>query len=127
MTTLYRPISRKGRTAALEGAITDSRDRSEFVLLTNLALNESDAGRFIDYLMKRDLYVDSLLKTTPEVFGNMTGECLLREALILDRLERERKETIEKMDDLSKNRKTLRRYISHFPFPLATHFFKRTV
>jgi hypothetical protein len=104
----------------------DSRDRNKFVLLTNLALNESDIDKFIDYLMKRDPYIDSLLKNIPEVFGNMTDECLLRETLILDRLERERKETIEKMDSLSKNRKALRRYISHFPFPPTMNFSKRT-
>ena len=52
-------------------------------------------------------------------------EYLLRETLILERLENERKETIKKMDKLSKNRQAVRGYTSKFPLPPPSAFFSK--
>ena len=93
----------------------DLREREDFIALTKVALKEEDPDKFVEYLMKRDTYIGSLLKSDPEMFGDMAKECLLREALILGRLENERKETIEKMDRLSKNWKAVRKYAAQFP------------
>ena len=93
----------------------DLREREDFITLTKAALKEEDPDKFVEYLMKRDPYIGSLLKNDPEMFGDMAEECLLRETLILGRLENERKETIEKMDRLSKNRKAVRKYAAQFP------------
>jgi hypothetical protein len=100
-------------------------EREDFILLTKTALNEKDPDKFVECLMKRDPYIGSLLKNTPEIFGDMAEECLLKETLILGRLEDERKETIEKMDRLSKNRKAVRRYASQFPLPPPLTFFNK--
>jgi hypothetical protein len=101
----------------------DLREIEKFVMLTQTALNEPDPDKFIEYLLKRDLYIGYLLKNDPQIFGGMVEEYLLRETLILKRLEDERKETVEKMDKLSKNRKAIRRYTSQFPLPPTPTFF----
>ena len=59
------------------------------------------------------------------MFGDMAEEYLLRETLILRRLEDERKETIEKMDRLSKNGKAVRKYASQFPLLPTPTFFNK--
>jgi hypothetical protein len=97
----------------------------KFVMLTQTALNEPDPDRFIEYLLKRDPYIGYLLKNDPQIFGSMVEEYLFRETLILKKLEDERKETIEKMDKLSKNRKAVRRYASQFPLPPTPMFFNK--
>jgi hypothetical protein len=103
----------------------DPQERENFVMLTQKALNEPDPDKFIEYLLKRDLYVGRLLKTDPQIFGGMAEEYLLRETLILERLENERKETIEKMDKLSKSRKAVKRYASKFPLLPTPAFFNK--
>ena len=97
----------------------------KFVMFTQMALNEPDPDKFIEYLLKRDPYIGYLLRIDPQIFGGMAGEYLLRETLILERLENERKETIKKMDRLSKNRKAVRRYASQFPLPPTPTFFNK--
>lgn len=101
----------------------DLREMEKFVMLTQTALNEPDPDKFIEYLLKRDPYIGYLLKNDPQTFGGMVEEYLLRETLILKRLEDERKETVGKMDKLSKNRKAIRRYTSQFPLPPTPTFF----
>jgi hypothetical protein len=101
------------------------QERENFIALTNAALNEEDSDKFVEYLMKRDLYISGLLKNDPEIFGDMAEECLLRETLILGRLENERKETFEKMDRLSKNVKAVRRYTAQFPLPPTPSFLNK--
>jgi hypothetical protein len=103
----------------------DPEERDDFILLTTMALNEKDPDTFVEYLMKRDPYIGCLLKNAPQVFGNMAEECLSRETLILEKLESERKETIEKLDRLSKNRKAVQRYSSQFPLPPLPTFFNK--
>jgi hypothetical protein len=103
----------------------DPQEMETFVMLTQNALNQRDPDKFIGYLLKRDLYIGYLLKNDPQIFGGMVEEYLLRETLILKRLEDERKETIEKMDKLSKNRKAVRRYTSQFPLPPTPTFFHK--
>jgi len=94
-------------------------------MLTQTALNEPDPDKFVEYLLKRDPYIGHLLKTNPQVFGGMAEEYLCRETLILDRLEKERRETITKIDKLSKNGKAVRRYSSSFPLPPTPTFFNK--
>jgi hypothetical protein len=103
----------------------DPEKREDFIMLTALALNEKDPDTFVEYLMKRDPYIGCLLKNTPQVFGDMAEKCLFRETLILKKLESERKETIEKVDRLSKKRKAVRRYSSQFPLPPLPTFFNK--
>jgi len=103
----------------------DLQERENFIILTQTALNEPDPDKFIEYLLKRDPCIGYLLKNDPEIFGGMAEEYLLRETLILKRLESERKETIEKMDRLSKNRKAVRRYSSQFPLPPLPTLFNK--
>lgn len=103
----------------------DPQEREKFVLLTQTALNEPDPDKFVECLLKRDPYIGRLLKIDPRIFGGMAEEYLLRETLILERLENERKETIEKMDKLSKNRKAVRGYTSKFPLPPPSAFFSK--
>jgi hypothetical protein len=103
----------------------DLREREEFITLTKAALEEEDPDRFVEFLMKRDPYISSLLKNDPEMFGDMAEECLLREDLILGRLENERKETIEKMDRLSKNWKAVRKYAAQFPLMPTPSFLNK--
>ena len=104
----------------------DPKEREKFVMLTQTALNEPDPDKFVEYLLKRDPCIGHLLKTNPQIFGGMAEEYLLRETLILERLENERKETIKKMDKLSKNRKAVRRYASKFPLLPTPAFFNKT-
>jgi hypothetical protein len=101
------------------------REIEKFIMLTQTALNEPDPDKFIEYLLKRDPYIGYLIKNDPRIFGSMEEEYLLRETLILRRLEGERKETIEKLDKLSKNRKAVRRYTSQFPLPPIPTFFNK--
>jgi hypothetical protein len=101
------------------------QERENFITLTNAALNEEDPNKFVEYLMKRDSYISSLLKNDPKIFGDMAEECLLRETLILGRLENEKKETFEKMDRLSKNMKAVRRYAAQFPLPPTLNFLNK--
>ena len=103
----------------------DQQELEKFVMLTQTALNEPDPDKFIEYLLKRDPYIGYLVKNDPQIFGGMVEEYLLRETLILKRLEDERKETIEKMDKLSKNRKAVRKYASQFPLPPTPTFFNK--
>jgi hypothetical protein len=103
----------------------DSQEIERFIVLTQTALNEPDPDKFVEYLLKRDPYIGCLLKTNPQIFGGMLDEYLLRETLILKRLKDERKETIEKMDKLSKNRKAIRRYTSQFPLLPTPAFFNK--
>jgi hypothetical protein len=103
----------------------DPEERDEFIMLTAMALNEKDPDTFVKYLMKRDPYIGCLLKNAPQVFGDMTEECLVRETLILEKLESERKETIEKVDRLSKKQKAVRKYSSQFPLPPLPTFFNK--
>jgi hypothetical protein len=103
----------------------DPQERENFVMLTTMAVNEEDPDTFVKYLMKRDPYIGCLLKNAPQVFGDMTEECLVRETLILEKLESERKETIEKLDRLSKKRKAVRKYSSQFPLPPPPTFFNK--
>ncbi len=102
------------------------QEREEFVMLTQTALNEPDPDKFVDCLLKRNPYIGRLLKIDPQIFGGMAEEYLIRETLILERLEKERRDTIEKMDNLSKNKKAIRRYTSHFPLPPTPNFIKKT-
>lgn len=102
------------------------QEREEFVMLTQTALNEPDPDKFVECLLKRNPYIGRLLKIDPQIFGGMAEEYLIRETLILERLEKERRDTIEKMDNLSKNKKAIRRYTSHFPLPPTPNFFKKT-
>ena len=95
----------------------DPEKRGRFVALTQDALNEPDTEKFIGYLLKRDKYIKDLVRGEPEVFGGMMEEYLLRESLILKRLEDERRKVLEKMDVLSKKRKATRSYTSRFPLP----------
>ena len=69
----------------------DLHEREDFILLTKAALNEKDPDKFVEYLMKRDPYIGSLLKNAPEIFGDMAEECLLKETLIMERLEKSEK------------------------------------
>ena len=103
----------------------NSQEIEKFVILTQTALNEPASDKFIEYLLKRDPYIAYLLNNDPQIFGSMVEEYLLRETLILRRLENERKETIEKMDRLSKNRKAVRKYASQFPLPQMPTFFDK--
>jgi hypothetical protein len=103
----------------------DTQEREKFVMLTQMALNEPDPDKFVEYLLKRDPYMGRLLRTNPQIFGGMADEYLLRETLILEKLENERKGTIEKMDKLSKNRKAVRRYTSKFPLLPTPAFFNK--
>jgi hypothetical protein len=103
----------------------DPQERENFVIFTQTALNEPDPDKFIEYLLKRDPYIGYILKNDPEIFGGMAEEYLLRETLILKRLESERKETIEKMDRLSTKSKAVRRYSSQFPLPPLPTFFNK--
>jgi hypothetical protein len=103
----------------------DPREREKFVMLTQRALNEPDPDKFVEYLLKRDPYIGRLLKNNPQIFGGMAEEYLLRETLILEKLENERKETIEKMDKLSEKKKAVRRYLSKFPLLPTPAFFNK--
>jgi hypothetical protein len=103
----------------------DPEEREDFIMLTAMALNEKDPDTFVKYLMKRDSYIACLLKNYPQVFGDMAEECLVRETSILEKLESERKETIKKMDRLSKKRKAVRKYSSQFPLPPPLTFFNK--
>jgi hypothetical protein len=116
----------KKRTAVHKGTIMDPHERDNFIMLTEMALSEKDPDMFVKDLMKRDPYIGCLLKNVPQEFGNMAEECLHREVLILERLENERKDTIRKIDRLSKNRKAVRTYSSKFPLPPSPAFFNRT-
>jgi hypothetical protein len=101
------------------------QEREDFITLTKVALNEEDPDKFVECLMKRDSYISSLLKNAPEMFGDMAEECLLRETLVLGRLEDERKETFEKMNRLSKNMKAVRKYAAQFPLPPTPSFLNK--
>jgi glutamine synthetase adenylyltransferase len=103
----------------------DLQERENFITLTEAAFQEEDSDKFLECLMKRDPYITSLLKNDPEMFGDMAEECLLRETLILERLEDERRETIEKMDRLSKNMKAVRKYAAQFPLPPTPSFLNK--
>jgi hypothetical protein len=104
----------------------DQQEIEKFVMLTQTALNEPDPDKFIEYLLKRDPYIGYLLRIDPQIFGGMAEEYLLREKLILERLENERKETIGKIDRMSKSRKAVRKYVSQFPLPPILSLFNKT-
>jgi len=104
----------------------DPKEREEFILLTEKALREDDPDRLIECLMERDPYIRHLLKNDPHVFGDEMEECLEREMQVLERLEQERKDIIEKIDNLSKNKKAIRMYSSKFPLPSMPIFFNIT-
>jgi hypothetical protein len=105
--------------------MVEPQEREDFITLTKVALNEEDPDKFVECLMKRDPYISSLLKNAPEIFGDMAEECLLRETLVLGRLEDERKETFEKMNRLSKNMKAVRKYAAQFPLPPTPSFLNK--
>jgi hypothetical protein len=115
----------KKRTAVYKGTIMDPHERDNFIMLTKMALGEKNPDMFVKDLMKRDPYISCLLKNVPQEFGKMAEECLHGEVLILERLEKERKETIKKIDRLSKNRKAVRTYSSKFPLPPSPVFFNK--
>jgi len=81
------------------------QEREEFVMLTQTALNEPDPDKFVDCLLKRNPYIGRLLKIDPQIFGGMAEEYLIRETLILERLEKERRDTIEKWITCQKTKK----------------------
>ncbi len=94
----------------------DLMEKEEFIMLSRLALEAAEGEKFIEYLLKRDPYIISLLKDDPRLFGDDTRECLDRESAIQKRLEEERTGILKKMDELSK-KKTMKTYSSTFPFP----------
>lgn len=100
-------------------------EKEEFLLLTEKALNEDDLDRFIDCLIQRDTFTGALLKNDPHIFEGEAQACLAREKEILRRLEQERKNIIEEIDKVAKNKRAIKKYSSRFPFPGTPRFFNK--
>jgi hypothetical protein len=98
-------------------------EREEFMLLSEIAITEEDQDKLISILKKRNVNLSRLFLENIETFSEELEECLSRENLILEKLEKERHKIVERMEKISKARKNCKPYSTHYPLPLSPRFF----
>jgi hypothetical protein len=97
-------------------------EREEFILLSEIAVTEEDQDKFVSILKKRNSNLPRLFRENLESFSEELEECLSRENLILEKLQKERHKIIERMEKNSKARKVYRPQSAHYPLPLSPRF-----
>lgn len=98
-------------------------EREEFILLSEIAVTEDDQDKFVSILKKRNSNLHRFFRENMESFSEEIEECLSRENLLLERLQKERHKIIERMEKISKARKDNRPQSAHYPLPLSPRFF----
>jgi len=100
-------------------------DFEHFVELTESAVAEEDADRLIRVLKGRNQITTELMKSGQNFDEKAVAKCIALETEILKRLEKERKQLLKNMEDLSRNRAATKVYTSKFPFPPTPAFFDK--
>lgn len=95
----------------------------EYLLLTDMAIKERDDNLFLEILMRRSKIKEGLIKECEDISW-IKKEVLEKEQKILERLERMKRDLFCQMESLSKKRRLLRIFSSHFPFPSMPTFFE---
>lgn len=103
----------------------DARIKDSFRELTKRALSEEDTDIFIDNLMEREALLEDLKRENLSFGIEEAKDDLLRETKIAERLEDERKRLIKDFEDLSRNKKAMKRYSPPFPLPSMPVFFDK--
>ena len=103
----------------------DARIKDAFRELTKRALSEEDRDTFIDDLMEREALLEDLKRENLPFGIEEAKEDLLRETKIAERLEDERKRLIRDFEDLSRNKKAMKKYSPQFPLPSMPVFFDK--
>jgi hypothetical protein len=98
-------------------------EREEFILLSEIAVAEEDQDKLISILKKRNGNLPRLFRDNLESFSEEIEECLSRENLILEKLQKERHNILERMEKISKARKVYRPHSAHYPLPLSPRFY----
>jgi hypothetical protein len=98
-------------------------EREEFILLSEIAVMEEDQDKLVSILIKRNANLPRLFREDLESFLDELKECLSRENLIIEKLEMERHKIVERMEKISKARKTSQSYSVHYPLPFSPKFF----
>jgi len=97
-----------------------------FVELTTKAMEEEDIDNFIEYLARRSLISDKIIKCEIKPDEEDVRSLVELEKSVLERLEYERKLIIQEAERLSNDMKAVKSYTAKFPFPVMPAFFSKS-
>lgn len=103
----------------------DSHHIEVYSDLTERALKEDGLDEFINLLLQRMVILENMMENNVNIDSEEASNYLLKELNILKKLEAERKKLLVEMEELSKNKKAIKKYSPKFPFPPMPVFFDK--